>query len=82
MAQFCYLRLFLGIEAVSCYGKDEKVEKFALINVNFFQGLKGFDLKRSSYTIITIVVKMRRFQGTNRKDPLIPKNLRGPRNVL
>ena len=25
---------------------------------------------------------MRRFQGTNRKDPLIPKNLRGPRNVL
>ena len=25
---------------------------------------------------------MCRFQGTNRKDPLIPKNLRGPRNVV
>ena len=31
MAQSCYLRLFLGIDTVSCNGKDEKVEKFALI---------------------------------------------------
>ena len=30
MAQFCYLRPFLGTETVSCYGKDGEVEKFAL----------------------------------------------------